>query len=270
MSIVAEIAKYRACKLTDERLGKTFNFTKRHHPCESRLFLPEEREKEWQHYSQVWNAVEKSEKRKDSCLGRMIILALPVELTQEQRCALLWSMARHLSDRYSIAVDANVYRPQAAGDPRNHYAVIIMSARRAVSGGFGEKARELDDNKTRRKEILHIREKWAHLTNESLRNAGSDSRVDHRSLKEQGKLHVPTEHLGAVVTDMERKGIRTERGEFNREVKFVNRKIEKLQEEIDLLEKERESILRDKEALAFEGIDCTVKQTLPELEKQVR
>ena len=65
MSIVAEIAKYRACKLTDERLGKTFNFTKRHHPCESRLFLPEEREKEWQHYSQVWNAVEKSEKRKD-------------------------------------------------------------------------------------------------------------------------------------------------------------------------------------------------------------
>ena len=49
-----------------------------------------------------------------------------------------------------------------------------------------------------------------------------------------------------------------------------NRKIKKLQEEIDLLEKERESILRDKEALAFEGVDCTVKQTLPELEKQVR
>ena len=42
-------------------------------------------------------------------------------------------------------------------------------------------------------------------------------------------------------------------------MKFVNRKIEKLQEEIDLLEKERESILRDKEALAFEGVDCTVK-----------
>ena len=47
------------------------------------IFLPENAPKEWADRSVLWNAVESSEKSKDSRLARELIVALPKELTQE-------------------------------------------------------------------------------------------------------------------------------------------------------------------------------------------
>ena len=57
-----------------------------------------------------------------------------------------------------------------------------------------------------------IRERWAALTNEKLQEHGHESRVDHRSLKDQGIDREPTTHLGPAVSGMQRRGMETEVG----------------------------------------------------------
>ena len=63
-----------------------------------------------------------------------------------------------------------------------------------------------------KQEITQIRERWAALTNEKLHEHGLETRVDHRSLEDQGVEREPTSHLGPSVSAMERRGIETEVG----------------------------------------------------------
>ena len=46
--------------------------------------------------------------------------------------------------------------------------------------------------------------------------------MDHRSYQRQGIEHIPTIHLGISATQMEKKGIATDRGNINREIKHQN------------------------------------------------
>ena len=51
---------------------------------------------------------------------------------------------------------------------------------------------------------------------------GIDVRIDHRSYERQGVELLPTVPEGATVRAMEKKGIRTEKGEFNRWIRATN------------------------------------------------
>lgn len=44
-------------------------------------------------------------------------------------------------------------------------------------------------------------------------------KVDHRSYQRQGIEQIPTIHLGVSATQMEKKGIATDRGNINRDIK---------------------------------------------------
>ena len=46
--------------------------------------------------------------------------------------------------------------------------------------------------------------------------------MDHRSYQRQGIEQIPTIHLGVAATQMEKKGIATDRGNINREIKHQN------------------------------------------------
>ena len=70
-----------------------------------------------------------------------------------------------------------------------------------------------------------VRESVSDEINMSLGQYGHEERVDHRSYKEQGKEQVPTVHLGTTATQMERRGIETERGNINREIRSQNEQI---------------------------------------------
>lgn len=61
--------------------------------------------------------------------------------------------------------------------------------------------------------------------NMSLEKYGHQEKVDHRSYKEQGVEQVPTIHIGVVASQMEKRGIKTERGNINREIKDKNEQI---------------------------------------------
>ena len=69
----------------------------------------------------------------------------------------------------------------------------------------------------------------------SLRKKGIDVRIDHRSYERQGVELLPTVHEGATVRAMEKKGIRTEKGEFNRWIKATNAVIRDIKKKITLL-----------------------------------
>lgn len=79
-------------------------------------------------------------------------------------------------------------------------------------------------------------EKWrasfSHLCNQYLEKAGEQKRVDHRSYKRQNSDYLPTIHLGASASAMERKGIPTDKGNYNREIKRHNHLVKIMKEQL--------------------------------------
>ncbi|WP_259470382.1 MobA/MobL family protein [Pseudomonas savastanoi] len=61
-----------------------------------------------------------------------------------------------------------------------------------------------------------------------LENAGSDARIDSRSLKAQGLDREATMHLGPGASDMERRGKASDRGDGNRQVAVNNAMLEQI------------------------------------------
>ena len=66
------------------------------------------------------------------------------------------------------------------------------------------------------------RQAWADLCNQKFAEKGLDCRIDHRSYERQGIEQIPTVHEGPPVRAMEAKGIRTDKGDFNRWVRKTN------------------------------------------------
>ena len=80
------------------------------------------------------------------------------------------------------------------------------------------------------------RERWATQINNILEKLGLPDRVDHRSYVEQGIDKVPTQHIGVAGSQIESRGVATERGNHNREASHIN-------SELQVAEKERAYIL---------------------------
>ena len=66
------------------------------------------------------------------------------------------------------------------------------------------------------------RSKWAEAVNRVYEKHELPIRLDLRSFERQGKEELPTVHLGPAVAHMEQKGVRTEIGDYNREIKRHN------------------------------------------------
>ena len=77
---------------------------------------------------------------------------------------------------------------------------------------------------------------WARLCNQTLEQYGHAERIDHRSYERQGIDQIPTVHLGVAASAMEKRGIRTERGDLNREIEVTNQKLRQLKAHISKLQ----------------------------------
>ncbi|WP_373730439.1 MobA/MobL family protein, partial [Bacteroides heparinolyticus] len=60
-------------------------------------------------------------------------------------------------------------------------------------------------------------------------------KVDHRSFQRQGIKQIPTIHLGVSASQMEKKGITTDRGNINREIKHQNKILREIARRIKAL-----------------------------------
>lgn len=212
---------YRSASLVvDVRTGLTFDYTKKKGVESAVLVYPKD-SKEVDRNT-IWNQIETRENRRNSTVAREIKIALPDELSSQKREALAVEYTKSLVDRYGVVADVAIHSPHRQGDQRNHHAHILMSTRRYENDQFTEKTRELDDIKRGKEEVMWIREQWATVANKQLEKENVKERIDHRSFKDQGVEKLPTIHLGSSAMAMERKGIRTELGDHNREIEKFN------------------------------------------------
>lgn len=222
-------AAYRAgMRLTDPATGRHHNYRYRGGVVETRCIAPHDAPDWAFDPSALWAAAEAAEKRKDATLAREFEVALPHELTDEQRMSLAMDLADELVTRYRFAMQVSVHRPAAAGSLNDHVH-MLATTRRIGPEGLDDKTRELDGGPTGRAEIEWARQMIAKITNQHLEQAAIDARVDHRTLKAQaeeaesrgdlaaalGLTREPTIHLGKHATALERKGEATALGAFN-------------------------------------------------------
>lgn len=277
-SATAAIAYRAGEKITDDRTGLVHDYTRRKGIEHTEIFLPQNAPTWAANREQLWNAAELAENRKNSTVAREFELALPAELSQGQRLALVRDFAGELVNRHGMAVDVAIHTPGAEGDNRNHHAHVLCTTRRLTPEGFKDKTRELDDQKSG--EVVHWRERWAELANQHLERAGHIERIDHRSLEaqrvaaqERGDTEQaaalersPTVHLGPNVVQMEQRGVRTGKGDKARQIGTFNAQI------IDLAkvrQQLRETMAKAGEkAVAIVSKALTGKELSPELIKR--
>jgi ATP-dependent exoDNAse (exonuclease V) alpha subunit len=214
---------YRAGeRIRDERTGRVFDYSDRAGVMHTEIVLPskfEDADMSWAHdRSTLWNAVEAAETRSNSRVAREFLVALPVELSPEQRLQLVRNFTHELVERHGFAADFAIHAPRT--DPRNFHAHVLASTREITTEGFGPKTglEVSDAQRSARglqpflREVVDTRERWAILANGALRAAHLDLRIDHRSLEAQGIDREPRLHLPRSVYEMERRGEDNELG----------------------------------------------------------
>lgn len=203
-------AAYRAGeKIIDERTGEIHDYTRKGGVESTDIVLPDGCKSMTR--AELWNGVEQHHKRGDALVAREFEIALPDELSGDERRRLAVDFAREVANHYSVAADVCIHAPSAKGDERNYHAHILLSACTVGQDGFGKKAAELDPiHCQRQKEKIPTpadlwRGRFAELQNERLQEAGTNARVDHRTLKAQGIDREPTQHLGPAASAYERR-----------------------------------------------------------------
>ena len=222
-------AAYRAgVEITDERTGMVHDYTRKGGVMHAQLILPGGGTAD---RAEFWNAIELHHKRGDAVLVREVDIALPTELTVEQREALVVSFARELADRYGVAADVALHEPRTVTDREleknpdqyhetepetgrrhngNWHAHIMLSACHVQPDGtLGKKAVELDPIHCQRAKIENMadreRPRWGELANAALERHGHQARIDHRSHAARGIKAEPTRHLGPAAASFERR-----------------------------------------------------------------
>ena len=199
-------AAYRAgVEITDERTGEIHDYTRKGGVESAALILPDNAPEWARDRAQLWNAAEQAEKRKNATVAREFEIALPAELSPEQREKLAHDFARELVKRHGCAADVAIHAPGKEGDNRNHHAHILRTTRKVEADGLGAKLDTEKAGRKRAEDLEAVRARWADMTNERLRENGIAARIDHRSLEAQGIKREPTKHLGPAASGYERR-----------------------------------------------------------------
>ena len=223
-SSAVSAAAYRAGeRIQDERTGKTYDHSERRDVMHKEIVLPgkyADDDMSWaKDRSNLWNLAEGAETRKNARVAREYLVALPVELSPQQRVGLVKGFSQELSDRYGFAVDFAIHAPRdfPGSDPRNFHAHLLTTTREVATDGLGAKT-TLDMNDSRRQalglepainELVHVRARWATVANEAMQEAQIGTRIDHRSLEAQGIDREPRPRIPRAAFEMERHGYRS-------------------------------------------------------------
>ncbi|WP_342353006.1 Ti-type conjugative transfer relaxase TraA [Legionella busanensis] len=196
-SIVAASAYRSGENLVDERTGVIYDFTDKNDVVYKEIFLPANAPGWMSDRSQLWNAVELGEKRKDAQLAREVQLALPRELSIKQNIELVREFVNTEFVTRGMVADVCFHNPKDDEGLTQPHAHILLSLRQAHAEGFGLKERSWNDKAL----LEHWREEWANLENRHLALHGIDQRVDHRSYQAQGIALEPQYKIGSKAAE---------------------------------------------------------------------
>jgi len=186
---IVTAAAYRAGDIlpnaAEERLS---DFAGRRDVVATDIRLPADAPEWMADRTQLWNAVELAEKRKDARLGKEVEFALPRELS---RTAWL-PVARAMADIYTaqgFVVDLAVHDD---GDGHNPHVHLLLTTRVVTASGFGPKIRSADG----RQFVTEARSNWERIANAALKSAGAAASIDSRSYAKRKREQTPGQHRG--------------------------------------------------------------------------
>ena len=285
-SAVAGAAYQSGEKLFSEYDQTYKDYRNKHGIVYTEILLPPNAPPEYADRATLWNAVEEVEKQWNSQLARRFILALPREVPTEMYPQMMQEYCREHFVSKGMCCDFAIHDPDPPGhNPHCH----IMLTMRAIdeNGKWLPKSRkvyDLDENgerirlpsgnwKSHKEDTVdwneqYHAEEWRHgweiVQNKYLELAGSPERVDMRSYERQGLDKIPTVHMGVAVCTLERKGIETNIGNLNRDIKAANRMMNAIRSTIRNL---RNWIAEIVEATkeAFAETEAQAKNTSPDL-----
>lgn len=269
---VASAAYRSGSKLKDEQSNRTKNFKYKQQEVKySEIDLPTGANEKFKDREFLWNTVEHTEKRKDAQLSREIIFALPQELDLSTNIELMKNFVKENFTDKGMITDWNIH-DKGDGNPHCH---CMLTMRSLDTDGLtflpkkksqfeldanGEKIPVLDKHGNQiirnqrkvwkridvltndwnnKKNVSEWKERWADACNRYL---SPEDQIEF-GVSNGFKAH---KHMGPAAANMEKKGIRTGIGDYNRQVDAFNtahvaalgahKRAEELAEEIAQLE----------------------------------
>ncbi|EFL6450238.1 MobA/MobL family protein [Escherichia coli] len=194
-SSVAKAAYHARTRITDERTGDTYDYSRRTdlygHFILAPANAPEHIVKD---STALWNEVERVERQQNGQTARYFDVAIPAELNNDDKKKLVLEYCqKNFVDKGMIADIA--FHDLDSDNPHAH---VMLTLKTIGPEGFGKKERSWND----RKMSIFWRESWASMANSYLAAAGSSERIDHRSLQAQ---HEEALEKAAVALDNEEK-----------------------------------------------------------------
>ncbi|HDH0905239.1 TPA: MobA/MobL family protein [Klebsiella oxytoca] len=178
MTSVAKAAYHARTRITDDRIGEVFDFSHRTDlhghiilaPVSAPAHIVESS-------SALWNEVERVERQNNGQTARYFDIAIPVELNNDDKKKLVAEYCqKNFVDKGMIA-DISFHDL----DSKNPHAHVMLTLKTITAAGFGKKDRSWNDKNM----VVQWRESWATMSNNYLEAAGSEERIDHRSLRTQ-------------------------------------------------------------------------------------
>ncbi|HAU1108895.1 TPA: Ti-type conjugative transfer relaxase TraA [Legionella pneumophila] len=195
-SAVAAAAYRSGAKLYDDRIGRTYDFSKRDDVVFSEILLPDGATDSFLERDYLWNEVERAENRSNSQLCKDFVLALPRELNLLQQIELAKRFAQTHFVEKGLPADISIH-DHGDGNPHAH---ILIPTRRLENNRFSKyKARDL--NPVFAKGFIveqdYWGEQWREMQNEFFIENNLDLQVDANHLiseRHRGKHHNANAH----------------------------------------------------------------------------
>ncbi|MBU7478921.1 MULTISPECIES: MobQ family relaxase [Lactiplantibacillus] len=231
-SAIASAAYRSGEKLFDDKEGRHYFYARSVMP-ESFILTPKNAPAWASDREQLWNEVERKDRRANSRYAKEFNVALPVELIEDEQKELLTKYVQENFVYEGMVADVAIHRDH----PDNPHAHVMLTNRPFNSDGtWGIKSKKqyiLDENgnKTytgtskypksrkilmvdwdKKEKIIEWRHNWAVSVNQALEQKNIPERISEKSFVEQGIADTPMQHEGINSKRHERKA-------FNQQVK---------------------------------------------------
>lgn len=238
--------------LVSEYDGKTYRPKYHEDLVHCEINLPEYSPEEWLDRAVLWNSVELNEKQKNAQLCRTLKAALPNDWSYELAEETVRDYVQRNFVSKGMCADWAIHDSVNQNGIHNLHFHLMLTLRPVEENGkWGAKQRkeyilDKDGNKIRNKSGRGFKSravdvndwnekgnsrKWRKDLTDTINvvndRIGLPEYWEHRSFKELGLEQEPTRHLGPIASALERKGIRTEKGDANRAIMEHNQTLQR-------------------------------------------
>ncbi len=190
--------------------------------------------------ARAWLNAEELADRKNARVCDKVMLALPRELDHAGRHALVRAFVHDLTGGAPVPWLAAFHDKGAKGE-QNPHCHLVLRDRHAETG-------KRVVNTSEKGAVDRVRLAWERTCNAALEAAGSDARIDRRSLRAQGIDRKPQGHEGPQAREVERRGQPSDKLERLREARAEPGRGRRLAQELDAAREAREAAERTLEA----------------------